>query len=204
MDSINAIENSNPGQKGFLAALGGHAIDFVQTLVVFGAIFALIYLFVAQPHRVSGSSMYPTFHNDDYILTDKISYRLHNPEKGDVIVLKNPRNESEDFIKRVIATPGDTLKVENNSVYVNNQPLKESYLQPNIPTPSGSFLTEGQQVKVGENQYFVFGDNRSHSSDSREWGSVSKEEIIGKVFFRYWPPQTFGLFNPKSKAVIVS
>lgn len=202
MDSINAIENSDPSQKGFLTALGGHVVDFIQTLVVFGAIFALIYLFVAQPHRVSGSSMYPTFHNDDYILTDKISYKLHNPEKGDVIVLKNPRNESEDFIKRVTAVPGDTLKVENNSVYVNGRLLKEPYLQPNIPTPSGSFLTEGQQVKVGDNQYFVFGDNRTHSSDSREWGPVTREEIVGRVFFRYWPPQAFGLFNSANPALV--
>ncbi len=179
--------------KGFFENLKSHIIDFIQTLVVFGAIFALIYLFVTQPHKVSGNSMIPTFKNGDYILTDKISYRFGNPKKGDIIVLKNPRDETQDFIKRIIATPGDTLKIENSKVYVNGQNLLESYLPANTPTRTGNFLTEGQEVKAGINQYFVLGDNRQHSSDSREWGAVTKEEIVGKVFFRYWPPQNFGL-----------
>lgn len=181
--------------KGFFSNLGTHIIDFIQTLVVFGAIFALIYLFVAQPHKVSGNSMVPTFHNGDYILTDKITYKLGSPKRGDVIVLKNPRDESQDFIKRIIAAPGDTISIQNNIVYVNNQPLTEEYLPLNTPTPPGSFLTEGTVVKVGEDQYMVFGDNRTHSSDSREWGQVTSKEIIGKVFFRYWPPQDIGLFR---------
>lgn len=179
--------------KGFFENLKSHIIDFIQTLVVFGAIFALIYLFVAQPHKVSGNSMVPTFKNGDYILTDKLSYRFGTPKKGDTIVLKNPRDETQDFIKRIIATPGDTLKIDNSKVYVNGQNLSESYLPAGTLTRTGSFLTEGSEVKVGINQYFVFGDNRQHSSDSREWGAVTKEEIIGKVFFRYWPLKSFGL-----------
>lgn len=182
-------------RKSFFENIGSHLIDFIQTLVVFGAIFALIYLFVAQPHKVSGNSMIPTFHNGDYILTDKISYRLGSPQRGDIIVLKNPRDESQDFIKRIIALPGDTIKVEENSVYLNGQLLKEVYLPPATLTRAGSFLTEGAEVKAGPNQYFVLGDNRGHSSDSREWGAITKEEIVGKTFFRYWPPQDFGLIR---------
>ncbi|MEK7616816.1 MAG: signal peptidase I [Patescibacteria group bacterium] len=179
--------------KGFFENFKSHIIDFIQTLVVFGAIFALIYLFVSQPHKVSGNSMVPTFKNGDYILTDKLSYRFGVPKRGDIIVLKNPRDESQDFIKRIIAIPGDTLQIENLQVFVNGQTLSESYLPAETPTRTGSFLTEGSEVKAGPNQYFVFGDNREHSSDSREWGPVSKEEIVGKVFFRYWPPKTLGL-----------
>lgn len=184
-------------QKSFFENLTSHIIDFIQTLVVFGAVFAIIYLFVAQFHKVSGSSMFPTYHNGDFLVTEKVSYRLGEPKRGDVIVLKNPRDESQDFIKRIIAIPGDTLKVENQSVYVNGNLLNESYLPPQTPTQAGAFITEGSTLKAGPNQYFVFGDNRNHSSDSREWGSITKQEIIGRAFFRYWPPQTVGLLTNK-------
>lgn len=189
----NVYYGNAPEHKGFFASLGSHIIDFIQTFVVFGAIFALIYLFVAQPHKVSGSSMVPTFHNGDYILTDKLSYRFGSPKRGDIIVLKNPRDESQDFIKRIIALSGEKIKIEENFVYINGQLLKESYLPAGTNTSGGTFLKDMEEIKVGANQYFVFGDNRSHSSDSRAWGGVTKEEIVGKVFFRYWPPQVFGL-----------
>lgn len=184
-------------QKGFFENLGTHVVDFIQTLVVFGAIFALIYLFVAQFHKVSGNSMFPTYHNGDYLITEKISFRLGEPKRDDVIVLKNPRNESQDFIKRIIALPGDTIKIENGSVFVNGGLVNETYLPPNTRTPAGAFLTEGTTITAGENQYFVIGDNRNHSSDSREWGSITKKEIIGKAIFRYWPPNSVGLLTDK-------
>ena len=193
MDIIEDYYGGGQKQSSFFDNLKTHLIDFIQTLVVFGAIFALIYLFIAQPHKVSGLSMFPTFNDGDYILTDKVSYRFGSPKVGDVIVLKNPRNEEQDFIKRIIALPRDTIMVEGSSVYVNGQKLSEEYLVDDISTRAGNFLQEGNEIKAGPNQYFVFGDNRNHSSDSREWGSVTKEEIVGRVFFRYWPPKSFGL-----------
>lgn len=196
MDPNDTTSFSPEPQKSFFGQISDHVIDFIQTLVVFGAIFALIYLFIAQPHKVSGNSMHPTFYDGDYILTDKLSYRLNLPKHGDVIVLKNPKDESQDFIKRIIAVPGDTIMISNNAVYLNGIPLKESYLPANIIIRGGTFLTENAPVKAGPNQYFVLGDNRAHSSDSREWGSVTKEEIIGKTFFRYFPLNHFGIFNP--------
>lgn len=182
--------------KGFFSRLSSHLIDFIQTLVVFGAIFALIYLFVSQPHKVSGNSMVPTFHNGDFILTDKLSYRFNPPKRGDVVVLKNPKDESQDFIKRIIALPGDSIEIRGDTVYLNGELLQEPYLPEDTTTPQGTFLQENEEVKAGENQYFVLGDNRNHSSDSRSWGGITKEEIVGKVFLRYWPPQAFGLFKP--------
>lgn len=184
-------------QKTFFQNLGGYAVEFIETIVVFGAIFAFVYLFVAQFHKVQGSSMVPTFHTGDYLITEKITYRFRNPKLGDIVVLKNPRDESQDFIKRVIAVPGDTIKISNHQVYLNSQPLKEPYLPPGTPTPAGAFLTEGQTFTAASNQYFVFGDNREHSSDSREWGPVKKEEIIGRAFFRYFPFQVMGLLINK-------
>lgn len=184
-----------PPTPSFFEQFKNHLIDFIQTLVVFGAIFALIFWQVAQPHKVSGSSMYPTLENGDYILTDKLSYKLNPPQRDDIIVFKNPRNESEDFVKRIMALPGDSIKVESDNVFLNGQKLDETYLPPNTPTEPHPFLQEGETVKAGPDQYFVLGDNRQHSSDSREWGAVAKEGIIGKVIFRYWPPQNFGLVH---------
>lgn len=183
--------------KGFFENLGSHIIDFIQTFVVFGAIFALIYLFVAQFHKVSGNSMVPTFHNGDYLITEKVSYRLRSPKRGEIIVLKNPKDESQDFIKRIIALPGDTIKIQNNSVFVNGTQINETYLPSDTPTHAGTFLTEDSEIKTSPDQYFAFGDNRNHSSDSREWGSITKEEIVGRAFFRYWPPQVVGLLTNK-------
>lgn len=182
-------------QKGFFTNLRDHLIDLLQTFVLFAAIFALIYWLAAQPHKVSGNSMYPTFHNNDYIITDKLSYRFSQPQRGDVIVLKNPQDESQDFIKRILALPKDTIKVEGKQVFINGQPVNEYYLPPATSTSSGAYLTEGTIVTVGPNEVLVLGDNRNHSSDSREWGPVPKKDIIGKVFLRYWPPQAFGLFK---------
>lgn len=184
-------------QKSFFGNLGGYFVEFFETVVVFGAIFAAIYLFVAQFHRVQGNSMVPTFHTGDYLITEKISYRFREPKRGEIVVIKNPRNESEDFIKRIIAVPGDTLEISNDVVYVNGQAQKETYLPPGTPTPGGAFLKEGQSVKAADNQYFVIGDNRTHSSDSREWGPVTKKEVIGRALFRYFPIQAIGLLTNK-------
>lgn len=192
------IYSDNTPHRTFFQNLGFHIVDFFQTLVVFGAIFSVIYLFVAQPHKVSGNSMFPTFHNGDYILTDKLSYRFGEPQKGDVVVIKNPQNEAQDFIKRVMAVPGDSIKVSDGKVFLNGQLLSEDYLPPGTFTNTGNFLREGQSVSIEENQIVVIGDNRGHSSDSREWGPVKYSGIIGKVFFRYWPPQAIGVYrDPK-------
>ena len=191
MDPTTAYYSDVP-KKSFFGNLSSIFIEFFETLVVFGAIFAVIYLFIAQFHKVSGLSMFPTMHDGDYLITEKVSYKFNEPKRGQIVVLKNPRDNSQDFIKRIIAIPGDTLKIENNSVYVNGQLLSENYLPPNTPTHAGAFVTEGTQLKAGSNQYFVIGDNRNHSSDSREWGSITKEEIVGRALFRYWPPQTIG------------
>src|SRR3989338_9310982 len=183
-------EDKNTGEK-----LKTHIIDFIQSVVVIGAIFALIYLFVAQPHKVSGNSMVPTFHNNDYILTDKLTYRFRTPQRGDVIVLKNPRNENQDFIKRIIGLPGETISVKDSFVYINGLEMQELYLPTETLTSPGNFLREDEEIKVGPNQMVVFGDNRGASSDSREWGPITKEEIVGRVIFRYFPLDVFGLIR---------
>jgi signal peptidase I len=181
----------NPEPK---PTFSSHVVDFIQTLVVFFAIGTFIYLFIAQPHKVSGSSMFPNFHDGDYIITDKISYRLGDPKLGDVVVFKNPRDESQDFIKRIIGTPGNKVRLENNHIFLNGRLLPEPYLSKSVNTDGMAFLQEGDEVTVPPGVYFVLGDNRPHSSDSRDWGYVKKNEIIGKVFIRYWPQNAIGFF----------
>lgn len=169
-------------------SLGSKVIEFIQTLVLFAAVGTAIYLFIAQPHKVSGLSMFPTMQNGDYIITNKIGYRLGDPKKGQIIVFKNPRDESQDFIKRIIATPGDTVKVQDGHVYINSSLINENgYLNTTVITLPGAFLKEGEEVTVTPDHYIVLGDNRMASSDSREWGLVASQEIIGQAFFRYFP-----------------
>lgn len=165
--------------------------DLIQTLVIAGAIFVVIYAFLFRPYQVNGLSMYPTFENGEYVLTNLIVKRFGEFKKGDVIVFKSPVEKNKDFIKRVIATEGDTISVSDGNFYLNGNLLEEEYLPSNYVTSGGSFLSEGTQVKVPEGNYFVSGDNRSNSSDSREWGFVTREEIIGKSFFVYWPFNRF-------------
>jgi len=176
----------------FFRAIGKLFLDFVETIVMALSVFVIIYLFLFQPHQVRGSSMYPNFHDGEYILTDKITYRLREPKEGDVIIFRAPKNEEYDYIKRIIATPGKCVQIINGKVYIDGKPLEEPYLPPDYSTSPGSFLRVGQTVCVPEKNYFVLGDNRSHSSDSREWGFVPQQNIIGKAFFRYWPPNRFG------------
>lgn len=161
--------------------------DLIQTLVIAGAIFVVIYAFLFRPYQVNGLSMYPSFENGEYVLTNLITKRFGEFKKGDVIVFNSPVEEKKDFIKRIIATEGDTISLNKGSFYLNGQLLEEDYLPSNYVTNGGSFLSEGAQIRVPEGQYFMAGDNRSNSSDSREWGFVTESEIIGKSFFVYWP-----------------
>lgn len=139
--------------------------------------------------------MNPNFLNAEYLLTDKITYRFQEPKKGDVIIFTAPQNEEVEFIKRIIGLPSSTITIEGGDVFINGENLEEEYLPEGLKTHSGTFLKEGQLFSIPEEQYFVLGDNRSHSSDSRKWGTVPKENIIGKAWLRYWPLNKFGLVN---------
>lgn len=178
-------------------------LDFIETIVVSLAIFAIVYIFLFQPHQVEGNSMLPNFHNGEYILTDKVSYRLHEPRRGDVVVFHSPQDETVDFIKRVIAVPGDIVMVEDGYVHLNGQKLEESFINEPGEVLNGRTMREGEEVDVPEGRYVVMGDNRMHSSDSREWGFVTLEQIVGRAFFRYWPVQAFGVVGTAEKDLTV-
>ncbi len=178
--------------KSFVSSASALFLDLVETLVIGLSIFLVIYLFFMQPHQVSGQSMEPNLINNDYVLTDKVSYRVGEPKRGDVVVIHAPEaancptGTGCDFIKRLIGLPGETIAVQDNSILVNGKKLDEQYIPKNFSTLPGSY-TKGRQVVLTTDQYFVVGDNREHSSDSRAWGPVSRNDIVGRAFFRYWP-----------------
>lgn len=185
-----------------IRAIGSFFLDIIETVVIALSVFLIIYLFFMQPHQVNGQSMVPTFQDKEYLLTDKISYKLNEPNHGDMIVFHAPDNAgcppggSCDFIKRIVGLPGDTLEFVEGKVVLNGKLLDEYYLDPETKTQIGTYLkNRNSKVTLRSNEYFVMGDNRDHSSDSRSWGPIGLESVVGKVFFRYWPPQKAGLMN---------
>lgn len=162
-------------------------LDFAETIVIAGAIFVVVYAFLFRPFQVNGNSMFPTFQNGEYIFTNLITLRISPLKRGDVVVFKAPANQEKDYIKRIIGLPGDTVQIKDGYVYVNGQLLNEPYEPKEYRTTGEAFMQDGQTVTVPQESYFVLGDNRPGSSDSRDWGFVTKNKIIGKSFFVYWP-----------------
>ena len=160
-------------------------------MVVFAiALFLFMYLLLFQPHKIKGDSMQPNFPDGEYLLTDKVTYRFNTPERGDVIVFEAPTENGDEYIKRIIGLPGETVSIRSGKVYIDNRLLNEGeYLSSTVYTSGGLFLEEGSSLVVPQDQFFVLGDNRPYSSDSRTWGFVKKGEITGRAWLVYWPPK---------------
>lgn len=181
-----------------LHKLGSFLLEVLQTVVLALSIFVISYLFLFQPHQVRGSSMAQNFENDDYLLTDKITYRFRQPQRGEIIVFKAPPSEpcaldDCEYIKRIIGLPGETIEVKDGSYFINGQKLEENYIPLSVKTNPGAYLTESKKVTLPEDGYFLSGDNRVYSHDSRAFGLISKTSIIGKAWLRYWPISKLGL-----------
>lgn len=175
-------------------------VDIIETVVVAAAIFVVVYLFLLQPHQVKGASMQPNFHDGEYILTDKISYRFSNPQRGDVIIFKSPTDQEVDFIKRIIGLPGEKVKISDGKIIIFNNEHKDGFVlneayATNGPTSGGQDAPQNTEVSIGSDQYFVLGDNRIESFDSRSWGMLPKGNIIGKAWLRYWPLNKLGFIQ---------
>lgn len=153
-------------------------------------------VFIAEPFVVSGSSMVPNYYNREYLVVNKLSYRFGEIERGDVVIFKYPNDPSQYFIKRIVGLPGERVKVEGgrpvvyNAQYPEGQPLQEPYLPDQNVTFGGTEI-----VELGADEYYVLGDNRLASSDSRVWGELPKEMIVGKAWLRVFPVNRFGLSN---------
>lgn len=172
--------------------------EMIQVVVFAVAIFLFVYLLLTQPHKINGASMEPNFFDSQYLLTDKVSYRIGKPERGDVIVFEAPPTQEEEFIKRIIALPGEQVSVQDGKVFVNKKELVESYLSSQVITRNAKFFSPDKVLTVPEDEYFVLGDNRDHSLDSRTFGFVTREMVTGKAWFIYWPLSVFGTISEPS------
>ena len=153
----------------------------------------LIISFAVQAVHVEGLSMYATLDDNDYLIANKIDYRLHAPQRGDIIILRPPADNSKDFIKRVIALPGEKLLIRDSIVFINGHKLDEPYLPEawiHLNNWTGTGGPEG--TVMPPNQYFVMGDNRNRSQDSRIFGPIGRDRIDGRAWFRIWPINHFG------------
>lgn len=143
--------------------------------------------FVAQAFRVQGTSMQPLLGDDERIIVNKLVYRLHSIERGDVVVFWYPRDPSVSFIKRVVGLPGETVELRSGTLYIDGRRFDEEYLEPVFREFDSS-----PPVEVPPGHYYVLGDHRSSSNDSRNWGEVPERYIYGKAFLRFWPPGRIG------------
>lgn len=189
------MEPEYTDEESWSSRIKNNLIELVEFIAIVGAILIVVRFFVAEPHKVSGNSMVPNFHDGDYIITNKLAATISDLQRGEVVILKNPRNTDQVFIKRIIGLPGEQVKISEGQIVLNNRPLSEPYLPPGTKTQGGTFLAEGEEITIQEGQYFVVGDNRGGSSDSREWGPIKKELIIGQAWLRYWPPQKLTLIK---------
>ncbi len=179
------------------ASVGQFLLSFLETIVVALVISIVLYLFIMTPHEVIGSSMYPTYKDGEYLMANKVVYKLSEPRRGDVIIFKY--SDTQDFIKRVIGLPGDQVMLKDGYIYINGTKLEESgYLDSSVYSNGGEYLHEGETITVPEGQYFVCGDNRQHSSDSRTFGPIEKANIKGKAWIVYFPFSNFRLAEHES------
>jgi signal peptidase I len=163
---------------------------WMRDLLFSAAASVLIITFLYQPVRVEGTSMLPRLVDQDRLFINKFVYHFESIERGDVVVFRYPRNTQLSYIKRVVAVPGDTLRIDRGQVYVNDQPLNESY----VPMEFRDTRSADERV-IPKGEYYVLGDHRSIASDSREFGTVKQELIYGKATFVYWPSQDVGVVH---------
>ncbi|MEX1123721.1 MAG: signal peptidase I [Patescibacteria group bacterium] len=155
----------------------------IEVLKVIGIVFiaaVAIRYFLFQPFVVEGSSMEPNYHNGEYLFIEKVSYRLHIPERGDVVVFKYPNSPNINYIKRVVGLPGETLRIDGGRVSIDGKLLEESYLEPGEMTLINRNNEATYEITLPEGKYFVMGDNRDHSSDSRDGWLVPQNYIVGR------------------------
>ena len=159
--------------------------ELLETLILTVVTYLLVRTFLFETYRVVGQSMDQTLEQDQRLIVSKLSYRLHEPQRGDIIVFHDPQDPGRNLIKRIIGLPGEILEIRSGQVFINGQPIDEPYL--------GSTSTRSEpQIAIPDGYYFVMGDNRNNSSDSRSWGLLDTDRIVGKAAFTYWPVRLWG------------
>lgn len=192
------ISAPSPEDKGvgFVKSTGGFIIEIVKVIVISLAIIIPVRYFLIQPFYVKGASMEPSFYDNEYLVIDEISYRFNEPERGDIVVFRYPKNPSQFFIKRVIGVPGETVEIKNNRVVIFNDEYPKGFVLDESEYLSPSLITPGSDmVALGEDEFYVMGDNREQSLDSRRIGPITAEYIVGRTWIRAWPFSKWRVFN---------
>jgi signal peptidase I len=158
-------------------------IFFIGGVIIFLFVITFIYWFVAQPYRMSGSSLLPTLVNGEYFMVNKLDREF---KRGDIVVFRNPSDDSQDFVKRITAVPGDKIKIASGEAFLNGTPLTEFYLKDAKKTQARGMFIEGEEILVPDGEYIMLGDNREYSVDSRDYGFIKNDQIIGKYWFSYY------------------
>jgi signal peptidase I len=172
-----------------------YTLEIIKVILISLAIIVPVRYFLIQPFYVKGASMEPNFFDHEYLIINEISYRFNAPERGDIVVFKYPRDPSQYFIKRIIGLPNETLEIKDGKIVIFNSDhqdgmvLEENYLEENIKTFGN------RTISLGLEEYFIMGDNRLASFDSRSFGPIKKESIVGKVWFRGWPFNKLKIFE---------
>ena len=161
--------------------------EIFEVVAIAIVVVVVIRSFIVQPFLVSGASMEPNFSSGDYLLIDEVSYRFNEPARGNVIVFHYPGDESVYYIKRVIGLPGERLLISGGQIKIYNSGNSNGFILDEFYLPSGLKTSGNEEIMLKEGQYFVMGDNRNYSFDSRSWGSLQKSEIVGLVRLRLWP-----------------
>ena len=171
--------------------LSSSIIDVFEVMFIGVAVFAIVYLFVGQPLEITGSSMEPNLHNGEMIIAEKVSSKLSRFKRGDIVVFKQPENKQIFVIKRIIGLPGESLTLKREGIYTEGNLIDESFLT----TGTLPFSGDEEVIKIPNDSYYLMGDNRGNSTDSRKWGPIAREDIVGKAVL---------VFNPFSKARFIN
>ena len=189
-DSQYWREEPQSGEKRARRPFWSDVQVWARDIIVSVAIAAVVIVFLYQPVKVEGTSMMPWLVDQERIFVNKFVYRFDEIRRGDVIVFRFPLDPSKSYIKRVAGLPGDTVEIEQGRLLINGQPFEEPYLLPEYGDRSTY-----PRVTVPPNHYYVLGDHRNTSNDSRTWGTVDRRFIIGRAVFSYWPLERFGLLE---------
>ncbi len=186
-------------KSSFFGVIGQFFWELVKVFLIAVVIIIPIRYFLVQPFFVRGASMEPNFEDGEYLVVDELSYRFRDPERGEVIVFRYPDNPSQFFIKRIIGIPGDTVTIGNGRVQIQNSEFQQGVVLDESEYLSESVRTGGNEtVQLGEGEYYVLGDNRAASSDSRIWGVLDQDMIVGRAWIRAYPFGSFSIFSIQS------
>ncbi len=182
-------------RRSKLASVFSFLGEVIKTVLISLAIILPVRYFVIQPFYVKGASMEPNFLDKDYLIINEFIYKFKEPQRGDIIVFKNPRNQEEFFIKRIIGLPGEKVKVFDNRIEIYNEENPQGIVLDEIYLPVGRNTRGTEMVELGKGEYYVFGDNRDNSLDSRVFGAIKIDSIVGKVWVRGWPLDRFSIIK---------